>query len=143
MSKMLAAARGDEPQSGVFLRGVPSKVVLVVEADDEARALLVRSLSGEYTVHAAHGAMEAAHMLGTFAAPDVILVSAALPDVDGLSFVRSLRTFAALERVPVIFMTPERDGRLLARAIGHGARHCLTKPVQEAELLRRVRACTP
>ena len=142
MSRILAKARGDEPLSGVFVRAANAKVVVVVEYDDEAHALLVRVLSRTYTVHATDGALAAAEMLGTLASVDLILVSAILRKTDGFTLVRSLRSFAALQRVPVIFMTPERDVRLLARAIGAGARQCLTKPVREDELLRRVHACT-
>ena len=141
MSRVLAAARADDPQSGVFLRAARAKVVVVVEADDEARAIIVRALSHEYAVHAAHDAIAAAERLGVLGTADLILVSATLPGIDGFTFVRSLRSFAALRSVPVIFMTPERDAQLLARAIGAGARQCLTTPIREAELLRRVHAC--
>jgi len=109
--------------------------LLIAEADPPDVATLVLGLqdAGFRTLHAAdgHWALE----LARAAAPDLILLDARLPRMDGFAVCRTLRRESA---VPILlFVTRESEG---IRALELGADGCLVKPVGLRELLARVRA---
>ena len=121
--------------SGVHRIGtVPRDVVLLVEPDAAVRTGLVEALVTRFHVRDAPDAMTAARLLGDRETPRAMVVSAALPFIDGPTFVCRMRSHAQFARVPVVFLTSPKDSRLLVRAIGAGARACLEMPVLPAKL---------
>jgi DNA-binding response OmpR family regulator len=58
--------------------------------------------------------------------PDVILLDVRLPDVDGLTLYRRVRSLREVAGVPVLFVTANPD--LIARARLEGAYSTLRKP---------------
>ena len=124
------------PRSGVHR--VRRHTVVVVEPDAEARRAVVEALSLGYQVREATTALEAAELLGAGPPPDAVVCSARLPDIDGLTFVKKLRLHHELRHVPFVFLTAHEDAGEMARAIAAGARHCIEKPVDAEELLRKV-----
>jgi PleD family two-component response regulator len=135
------ASADGAPVSGVYACARRAKSVFVLDGEAETREAIVRALSHEYDVSASHDALAAAEMMGHVGVPDVMLVSALLPGIDGFTFMRRMRSFAEYQSVPLLFLLPEKNSRLLARAIGEGARQCITKPISTVELLTRVRSC--
>jgi two-component system, OmpR family, KDP operon response regulator KdpE len=69
--------------------------------------------------------------------PDLILVDLGLPDMDGASVVREIRTFAP---VPILVLTARTSESDKVIALDSGADDYVTKPFGASELLARVRA---
>lgn len=112
--------------------------IIVLEDDQELRALLCRGLREEgFHVTAAGTASELIELLpGT--EPDAMIVDIGLPDADGRDVVQALR--AQGTAAPVIFLTA-RDA-LPDRLAGFaaGGDDYLTKPFAFAELVARLHA---
>jgi PAS domain S-box-containing protein len=110
--------------------------ILVVEDEPDIAGLLRRYLqrAGHNVVIAATAGdgFQAAKQL----APDLITLDVYLPDVDGFTLLDWLRGDQATRDIPVILVTilPDEGRGQLLGAVDH-----LTKPVDEAVLLERVR----
>jgi DNA-binding NarL/FixJ family response regulator len=71
--------------------------------------------------------------------PDIILLDALLPGMDGFEICRQLKTDPQLASTPVIFMTGLSDDDSILRGLEAGGVDYLTKPVNPGELLARIR----
>jgi signal transduction histidine kinase len=63
-----------------------------------------------------------------------------MPGMDGFAVLAEIRQCAALQSVPVVFLTAAQDRELLLRAFEGGAVDYVTKPFLPEELLARVHA---
>ncbi len=70
--------------------------------------------------------------------PDVILLDAVMPGLDGFETCDRLKARDDTREIPVIFMTALSDTADVVRGFGHGAVDYVTKPVREAEVLARI-----
>lgn len=70
--------------------------------------------------------------------PDLIVLDAVMPVVDGFETCRRLKGDAVLGKIPVIFMTVLNAPGDLRKAFEFGAADYLIKPIEETELLARV-----
>lgn len=73
------------------------------------------------------------------AAPDVILLDIMMPHISGLEILEAIRATAQLKHVPVLILTASADRETKLEALELGATDFLTKPVDRAELIPRVR----
>ncbi|MDQ3978955.1 MAG: response regulator transcription factor [Actinomycetota bacterium] len=111
--------------------------VLVVEDDASVRDLLVAILRADgYEVHADHEGLAALRSLGTFR-PDLLLLDAGLPDVDGHSIARRIRQSSD---VPIVFVTGADSPEEIRAGFRAGADDYVVKPFDPEELSWRVRA---
>jgi two-component system chemotaxis response regulator CheY len=71
---------------------------------------------------------------------DLVLADVHMPDLDGLEFVRRLRTSEreAVRRLPVILLSADERPDLEARALAAGADGFLRKPVSSEALMAAV-----
>jgi putative two-component system response regulator len=119
-------------------RNGPARLLVV---DDEARniQLLETILQAEgYATIAAGGGLRALE-LATQELPDLILVDAMMPDVDGFETVARLKANPATRPVPVIMVTALDDRGSKLRALEAGAEEFLSKPLDIADVTVRVR----
>ncbi|MCU6496951.1 EAL domain-containing protein [Rugamonas sp. A1-17] len=72
--------------------------------------------------------------------PDLILLGAALADMDGLEVCRQLKAGAGTAQIPVIFMAGRQDAASQRAALALGAVDCVSKPLRMDELAARVDA---
>ena len=70
--------------------------------------------------------------------PDVILLDAVMPGMDGFETCDRLKSRDATRDIAVIFMTALADTADVVRGFEHGAVDYVTKPVREAEILARI-----
>jgi len=70
--------------------------------------------------------------------PDIILLDAVMPVLDGFETCRLLKTIPSLASVPVIFMTGLSDTESVVRGLQAGGVDYLTKPVSPEELMARM-----
>jgi DNA-binding response OmpR family regulator/DNA-binding CsgD family transcriptional regulator len=113
-------------------------IVLVVDDHPETLQLLIDALEDAgVTVLVATGGQRAldqvAHLL-----PDLILLDAVMPGMDGFEACRALKSGPAAE-VPVIFMTGLEDTEHIVRGLEAGGIDYLKKPIAPDELLARMR----
>ena len=79
--------------------------VLVVDDQMELRTLFQRVLEhGGYTVVAAEGGIEAVRATESWT-PDIVLLDMAMPQMDGLEFLRTVRRRPGWQNVPVIVLS--------------------------------------
>ncbi len=71
--------------------------------------------------------------------PDLILMDALMPMIDGFETCRHFKADPRLQQIPVIFLTVLNSPGDLRKAFDIGAVDYIIKPVQEPELLARVR----
>jgi DNA-binding response OmpR family regulator len=112
--------------------------VLVVDDDTDLLPLIVLTFrqAGFLALEATHG--ERALELIAAEAPDVIVLDANLPRVDGFEICRRLR--ASGDTTPVLMLTVRGDEEDVVRGLELGADDYLTKPFSPRTLLARVRA---
>ena len=67
---------------------------------------------------------------------DLVVTDLNMPNMDGLTMIRELRTLPAHTGVPVIFLTTESDGEIKAQAKAAGATGWLTKPFDPESLVK-------
>jgi DNA-binding response OmpR family regulator len=116
------------------------RTVLMVDDDPDIRLLVEMALSNAgMEVHSADCGT-AAMRLATTLRPDVILLDATLPDMDGVAVYHALRLHEELVKTPVVFVT----GRLLPEDRAHyralGAAGLIAKPFDPFELPARIDA---
>lgn len=73
------------------------------------------------------------------ARPDVVLLDLEMPRMDGFEVLRSLRTEAAYERLPVIVATGREDVGAVDRAFEEGATSFVVKPINWRLLSYQIR----
>ena len=100
---------------------------------------LAASVEEGLVVGAYAGPVEALAAFDGGAVPDLIITDFNMPDMDGASFVRALRSRAALVDVPVIVITVYQDREFCYRALEAGATDFLLSPVDHLEFRARAR----
>jgi two-component system, OmpR family, KDP operon response regulator KdpE len=110
--------------------------ILVIEDDDEQRAVLVRALHAHgYRISEARDGRTALERWEA-RRPDVVLLDLGLPDVEGIRIVRRIRSEAA---TPIVILSARYDERQKVEALDAGADDYLTKPFGVEELNARLR----
>jgi two-component system KDP operon response regulator KdpE len=113
--------------------------VLVVDDDPAIRRTLAITLRARgYEVVAAPNGRSALQIVDE-SVPDVILLDLGLPDMDGLTVLRRVRS---LSRVPIIVVSARTGSIDKVEALDQGADDFVTKPFSIEELVARVRAAT-
>jgi adenylate cyclase len=93
---------------------------------------------GYETVQAADG--EEALAAVTQHRPDLVLLDVMMPNLDGIEACRRLKGDAAFPFLPIILVTAKVDSKDIVAGLDAGADEYLTKPVDQAALVARVRS---
>ncbi len=72
--------------------------------------------------------------------PDLILLDVMMPKMDGLEVCRHLKADASLPFIPVIMVTAKADSKDIVAGLEAGGDEYLTKPVDQAALVARVKS---
>ena len=117
----------------------PRDIVLLVDDSPEALGFLTDALeqSGFSVLIATSGS--AALNIVERITPDLILLDAVMPSMDGFETCRKLKENAAVSQVPVIFMTGLTETEHVVHALESGGVDYLTKPINIDELRARIR----
>jgi len=116
-------------------------MVLVVDGSVEAVAATQRVLTAEgfETLGAASGAE--CLQLARARLPDVVLLSAALPDISGVDLCKQMQRDPELSGIYVVLLSSQdTPPALLARGLDAGADAYLTRPIPSRELVARIEA---
>lgn len=116
-----------------------SDIVLVVDDSPEALSLINDTLeqAGIDVLVALEGKQAIA--IANKLRPDLILMDAIMPNMDGFETCRKLKADPKLQAIPVIFMTGLTDTKSTVQGLEAGGVDYLTKPVDPTELLARIK----
>jgi len=128
-----SAAAADERSVGTT---VGTRLLLVEDNDEGARALEAALVQRGYQVALAHDAPIALNLAKTFQ-PHVVLVDLGLPVMDGWELAKRLRLTAAT--LPIVAVTARDQPSDFQRSAELGFAEHLVKPIDVAELDRVVR----
>jgi DNA-binding response OmpR family regulator len=118
----------------------PMARILVVEDDEDVRALVTRRL--EHTGHqvlAAGDADEALRLIDHRGAPDLVVLDVNMPRVTGFELLGQIREQVDVSDLPAIFLTGQMRSDDIATGRGLGAVY-LTKPLMASALTNAVQA---
>ena len=113
---------------------------MIVDDNETNRCLLTARLGAEgyETMEAEDG--ERALAVVREVAPDVVLLDVMMPKIDGFEVCRRLKGDTTLGFVPIIMVTARTDSKDVVTGLDAGADEYLTKPIDHAALVARVRS---
>ncbi|MBN9143183.1 MULTISPECIES: response regulator transcription factor [unclassified Novosphingobium] len=118
---------------------VHTQTVLVVDDEPDSLRMLTAALEGaELSVLVATSGQAALDLLGHIL-PDLILMDAVMPGIDGFETTARIKARPELANVPVIFMTGLTESEHVVEAFEVGGTDYVRKPVNLMELIARVR----
>ena len=114
------------------------KKILVVEDEQFNRDLFVQLLEDEYELVVAEDGQQGVKRAEE-ENPDLILMDLGLPILDGWEATRRIKANGALKHIPIIAVTSHAMIGEEARALEAGCDDYLPKPVDENELIRKLK----
>ena len=116
-----------------------SDVVLVVDDSAETLGMLSQALDEEgLTVLIALDGEQAINIASKMT-PDIILLDAIMPNIDGFETCRRMKQNASLKNTPIIFMTGLSDTEHIVMGLEAGGVDYISKPINPQELVARMR----
>ena len=114
-------------------------VALIVDDSPETLRLLTDALDGAgMTVMVALDGAAAMRIVDQIT-PDIVLLDAVMPGLDGFETCKRLKRDAGLDHVPIIFMTGLTETEHIVRGLEAGGVDYVTKPIVVEEMLARIR----
>ncbi|MEO7246255.1 MAG: response regulator transcription factor [Rubrivivax sp.] len=118
--------------------GSGGDVVLIVDDAPDNLAVLHDALDESgYTVLVATTG-DAALARAAQAHPDIVLLDAVMPGLDGFEVARRLKADPATAGIPIVFLTGLTESEHVLQAFGAGVVDYVTKPVRVSELIARI-----
>jgi len=115
-------------------------VILIVDDVPENLAMLSDALNDAgYMVLVATDGLSALERLG-YATPDLILLDAVMPGLDGFETCRRIKQLPHAAHVPVMFMTGLTETEHVVRGFEAGGIDYVVKPIQPQQALARIAA---
>ena len=116
--------------------------VLLIDDDPDSLMIVEMILSrADFEVTKAISGEQALAAVATFPSPDLVLLDAILPDMDGYDICRHIR--ANYPNLPIIFFTARTESAAINAARSAGATGYLAKPVSAAKLVASIRQHLP
>jgi DNA-binding NarL/FixJ family response regulator len=119
--------QSQEPDVVLLVDDTPANLAYLSDALDEAGYKVLVAIDG-------HTALERL----TIVRPDIILLDAVMPGMDGFETCRQIKRTPACADIPVIFMTGLVETEHVVRGFSEGAIDYVTKPVRQEEALARI-----
>ena len=110
---------------------VPDNLAVLHDALDEAGYTVLVALDGA-----------AALQRAAQARPDIVLLDAVMPGMDGFEVARRLKADARTSAIPIVFMTGLTETEHVVAAFAAGGCDYVTKPIRVPEVLARIAAHT-
>jgi len=114
-------------------------VVLITDDDNALRSLLVMALKAEgYEIEEAINGEECLVKYARLQ-PDLVLLDALMPEMDGFSCCQHIRALPDRPQIPILMITFLDDRESIDQAFQAGATDYITKPIHWSVLRQRVR----
>ena len=115
------------------------ETILAVDDSPDSLGFLTDALEGDGRTVLVAASGDAALRIVSRVIPDLILMDAVMPGMDGFETCRRLKATASVGHVPVIFMTGLTETEHVVHALESGGVDYLTKPIDIDELRARIR----
>lgn len=113
--------------------------IMAVDDSVSMRRMLVHTLTeGGHQVTEAQDGVEAVHLAGGNAV-QLVITDINMPNMDGLTLVKRLRTLPTYKHVPILVLTTEMDPTKKKEAKDAGATGWIVKPFVPEQLLSLIR----
>ncbi len=121
-----------------------AKTIMIVDDSASIRTVVGIALRGEgYTVIEAINGQDAINKL-TGQKVNLIISDVNMPIMDGITFVKTVKTMAAYRFTPIIMLTTESDESKKREGQAAGAKAWVVKPFKPEQMLGAVqRLCLP
>ncbi|WP_210547339.1 response regulator transcription factor [Rhodoferax sp. PAMC 29310] len=106
---------------------VPDNLAVLHDALDESGYTVLVATSGEAALQRAEQAL-----------PDIVLLDAMMPGMDGFEVARRLKAAPTTAHIPIIFMTGLTETEYLVAALEAGGVDYVTKPIKPKEVMARM-----
>jgi two-component system chemotaxis response regulator CheY len=114
-------------------------LALVVDDSRAMRSILTRLMSGlGFDVAEAGDGAEALAVLDAGPRPDVVLVDWNMPVMDGLTFIKQVRSRDDLRDVSLMMVTTESEQSQIVRALAAGAHEYVIKPFTDEVIAEKL-----
>lgn len=113
--------------------------LLIVDDVASNIAALAAMLEDEYEILVATSGARALEMMSEGPLPDLILLDAMMPEMDGYAVCAALQADERTRAIPVIFVTARADPDSESQALRGGAADFVHKPVNKDVVRARVR----
>ncbi len=117
-----------------------NRTILIVDDAPENLTVLGEVLAPHFRVRAANSGSRALRIAASEPRPDLVLLDIMMPEMDGYAVLERLRADPATRDLPVIFVTAMDAVADEEKGLQLGAVDYITKPIQPAIVLARVRA---
>jgi adenylate cyclase len=117
----------------------PPRILIVDDNPTNLEVLRVRLNAQGYEIATAVDGEDALARVDAFG-PDLILLDVMMPKIDGITVVKQLKQDSKFRFIPVILVTAKSDTLDVVAGLDAGGDDYLTKPVDQAALLARVRS---
>ncbi len=131
--------RDSLPEGAAQGGGRQMPTVLVVDDTPDNLAMMAELLGERYRVKVANSGERALKAMQAEALPDLVLLDIMMPGMDGYEVCRRLKASALTRDVPVIFLTARSDVQDERMGLELGAVDYITKPINPAIVMARVR----
>jgi len=111
----------------LIIDDVPDNLSVLHDALDESGYTVLLATSGEAALARAAQAL-----------PDIVLLDAMMPGMDGFEVARQLKASAKTAHIPIIFMTGLTETEYLVAALESGGVDYVTKPIKPKEVMARM-----
>jgi len=118
-------------------RGAANRVLIVDDVPDNLSVLHDALDEAGYTVLVATDG-ESALQRAAQALPDIVLLDAVMPGMDGFEVARRLKAHPDTAHIPIIFMTGLTETEHVVAAFAAGGVDYVTKPIRAQEVLARM-----
>ncbi len=118
---------------------MPAKILVVDDTPNNVKLLADLLTVKGYTVVTAASGPEALKQLEA-ERPDMVLLDVVMPEMSGYEVCRKIRQDPANEMLPVVMVTALDPGEERIKGLEAGADDFLTKPINQGELLARVKS---
>src|ERR1700733_3591644 len=125
-----------------MLRSTIGKAKILIVDDEQANVRLLErilELIGAPRVQSTSDSREAMAMFLDFR-PDLVLLDLHMPNVTGFDIMEQIKALSTSDNpVPVLVLTADVTTKTKPRALAAGAKDYLTKPLDQSEVLLRIR----
>jgi adenylate cyclase len=117
----------------------PPRILIVDDSDTNRDILRTRLVPQGYELLEASDGEEALSIARQHH-PDLILLDVMMPKIDGIEVCRQLKSDTELPFIPIVLVTAKADSKDVVAGLEAGADEYLTKPVDQAALVARVKS---